>query len=121
MISTKQPGPESGTWLRSGSLNRLRLKLRLTVAGALPCPSFMPSAIGSQLPRLDVVRRQHIKDMEYPLPHRRVKHRTGHLDPALGIAGHKVGGGNIKRRVLSPPKPIDTGMFQITPHDGKKT
>ena len=47
----------------------------------------------------------------------RVTDGGGHLHPAGGVAGHKVGGGDIDPAALPLAEEVDAGVLQVAPHD----
>ena len=102
-----------------GLRHRLLLEHLLAGAGQGSVPTGVPQPVRAQLAGLDVVRDQHVGDVEHPAPKLRVQDGAGHLHPPLCVPGHKVGGGEEQVRVLPPAKAVDPGVLQIAAHHGE--
>src|SRR6266568_4237052 len=81
------------------------------------------SAVRQELPALLVVLEiRHHDLVEHLLVHRRVEHRAQHLDAAIEVARHEVGGGNVDRgpRVrqrMTGPEAIDPAVLEEAADD----
>src|SRR5450432_158553 len=82
------------------------------------------TAIRQELPALLIILEIRGHNLaENLLMHRSVENRRQHLDPAVEIARHHIGGGNIHRRFwmrqhMPGAEAINTAMLQETADDG---
>src|SRR6266852_2816758 len=80
-------------------------------------------AVRQELPALLVVLEIGHHDLvEHLLVHGRIEHRAEHLDPAIEVARHEVGGGNVHRSLrvrqrMAGPEAIDPAMLEEAADD----
>ena len=78
--------------LRASSRNRVWLRIC-----AAPCfgTGARVAPVGAEIPRLHVVRRAHVEALDEPRAHGGVLDGHHHLDPAMEVARHPVGAGEV--------------------------
>ena len=77
----------------------------------------MPRARGVELPREHVVGEAELEDLVDARRERRCLHGHDHLDAALEIARHQVGGADVVARITAAAEPVDARVLEERPHD----
>src|SRR5260221_7748186 len=104
---------------------RIGHEIFVGIEGLLPFRGFyaIRGAVGQEFPALLIILEiGHHNLLEHLLVHGRVEDRAKHLDPAVEIARHHVGGGDVDRglgvrEAVAGAEAVDASMLEKAPED----